>query len=169
MTFEECFKKGRIKEFSQGKALVEKEVKTAQQDLIDGKEGFEREKYKWTTIQSYYVMFHAARALLYIKNYREKSHHCLIVALKRLYVETGKIPVYFVEALQRGKRLREDADYYDDWSRESAEEMLKTAEEFLNKTRGIVGIKNDSILNTADTIKEKEEPQITINGKGKNL
>ena len=138
MTFEECLKKGRIKEFSQGKSLVPKELKTAEQDLADAKEGFERGKYKWTTIQSYYAMFHAARALIYVKNYREKSHHCLIIALQHLYIKTGDLPVYFVEALEKGKALREDADYYDDWSRIGAEEMLKLAVKFLDKTKGLI-------------------------------
>ena len=138
MTFEECLKRGRIKEFSQGKSLIQKELKTAEQDLTDGKEGFKREKYKWTTIQCYYAMFHASRALLYNKNYREKSHHCLIIALRHLYVMTGKLPSYFVEALQKGKALREDADYYDDWSEIGSSEMLKLAEEFLTKVKELV-------------------------------
>jgi len=141
MTFKECLKKGRIKEFSQGKALVQKELKTAEQDIVDGKEGFEREKYKWSTIQSYYVMFHSARSLLYNKNYREKSHYCLIIALRHLYVNTGELPAYFIEALQKGKALREDADYYDDWSKVGASEMLSLAEEFLNKAKELVHAK----------------------------
>ena len=144
MNFDECLKKGRIKEFSQGKALVQKELKTAEKDLIDGKEGFEREKYKWTTVQSYYAMFHSARALLFMKNYRERSHHCLISALRHLYVISGKIPVYFIEGLQKGKALREDADYYDDWSKLGAEEMLKLAEEFLTKAREIISDESQS-------------------------
>ena len=138
MSFEQCLKRGKIKEFSQGKALVQKELQTAEKDLVDGKEGFERKKYKWTTIQCYYVMFHAARALLYAKNYREKSHYCLIVALKHLYADPGKLPVYFIEALQKGKALREDADYYDDWSQIGSEETLKLAEEFLNKAKKLI-------------------------------
>jgi len=135
MSFDEGLRRGRIKEFSQGKALVQKEIKTAEKDLADGKEGFFREKYKWATIQNYYAMFHSARALLYQKNYREKSHYFLIFALKHLYVDSGKMPAYFVEALQKGKALREDADYYDDWSELGSSEMLKLAEEFLNKTK----------------------------------
>lgn len=137
MSFKRCLEKGKIKEFSQGKALVEKELQTAEKDLLDGKEGFEREKYKWATIQGYYVMFHSARALLYNKNYREKSHYCLIVGLKHFYVDTGELPNYFIEALQKGKALREDADYYDDWSKIGSEEALKLAEEFLNKAKDI--------------------------------
>jgi uncharacterized protein (UPF0332 family) len=138
MNFEECLKRGKIKEFSQGKSLLTKEIKTAEKDLLDGKEGFEREKYKWTTIQSYYAMFHAARALLYNKNYREKSHYCLIIALRHLYVENGQLSFHFIEILQKGKALREDADYYDDWSKVGASEMLKFAEEFLNKVKEII-------------------------------
>ncbi|MFH1305160.1 MAG: hypothetical protein ABIH74_02005 [Candidatus Omnitrophota bacterium] len=38
MTFEECLKRGKIKEFSQGKALVIKELDTAEHDLVDGRE-----------------------------------------------------------------------------------------------------------------------------------
>ena len=137
--FEECIKKCKIKEFSQGKSLLEKELSIAASDLTDAKEGFKREKYKWATIQTYYSMFHAARALLYVKNYREKSQHCLIVALRTLYVEKGKIPVHFIEILQKGKALREDADYYNEWSKIGAEEMLEYAEEFLDMVKKIVG------------------------------
>lgn len=140
MSFEDCLKRGKIKEFSQGKELVKKEFDTAEKDFLDGQEGFRREKYKWTTIQSYYAMFHTARALLYAKNYREKSHFCLIIALRHLYVDTGELSVYFVEALQKGKALREDADYYDDWSQTGAEEMLKLAEELLTKAKEIMQI-----------------------------
>ena len=139
MFFKECLKTGRIKEFSQGKMLAQKELKTAEKDIADAKEGFEREKYKWTTIQSYYAMFHAARTLLYIKNYRERSHYCLIVALKYLYVDAGELPIYFIEALQKGKALREDADYYDSWSRTGAEETLSLAEGFLDRVQEIIG------------------------------
>ncbi|MFC2149170.1 HEPN domain-containing protein [Candidatus Auribacterota bacterium] len=141
MTFNECLKRGRIREFSQGKDLVQKELETARRDLADGKEGFEREKYKWATIQSYYSMFHSARALLYHKNYREKSHYCLIIAMKHIYVKEGILSVYFVEALQKGKDLREDADYYDDWSKITSDEMLKMAGDFLKRAEDIISNK----------------------------
>jgi len=138
MDFKQCLEKGKIREFSQGKALVQKELQTVESDLQTAGKSFDQRGYKWTTIQSYYVMFHAARALLYNKNYREKSHYCLIVALRHLYVDTGKLPGYFIESLQKGKALREDADYYDDWSQTGSEETLKLAEEFLNKAKELI-------------------------------
>ncbi|MBU4257575.1 hypothetical protein KKC04_04155 [Patescibacteria group bacterium] len=58
-------------------------------------------------------------------------------------MDTGTLPAYFFEALQQGKTLREDADYYDDWSRTGSEEMLKLAEEFLSKVKELVSASNN--------------------------
>ena len=136
--FQECLNKGKIREFSRGKSLAKKELKTAGEDFIDAKDSFSREKYKWSTVQSYYAMFHSARALLYIKNYRERSHYCLIVALRALYTDKKLLSNTLVESLQRAKTLRENADYYDEWSREVAESLLKSAEKFLTATRKLI-------------------------------
>jgi len=136
--FQECLRKAKLQEFSRGRSLVKKELKSAEQDLVDARDSLNREKYKWSTIQSYYSMFHSARALLYIKNYREKSHYCLIVALRALYVDKKMFLNTLVESLQRAKTLRENADYYDEWSKETAESLLKAAEKFLSVSRQLI-------------------------------
>jgi len=118
--FEQCLKKNKIREFPRGKALMTKTLEIAQRDLERAEKTFNDKDYKWATIQSYYSMFHSARALLFAKNYREHSHYCLIVAMRALYVETRLLPGSLIEALGKGKRLREDADYYDRWSEEGA-------------------------------------------------
>lgn len=130
--FKDCLRKKKIKEFSRGKALVNKELKTAEEDLKTAKESFSNENYKWTIIQCYYSMFHSARALLYSKNYRERSHYCLIVALRAFYGEKGLLSIDLIEGFQKAKALRENADYYDQWSRKGAEALLDLAEKFLN-------------------------------------
>ena len=136
--FQECLRKGKIKEFSRGRSLVGKELGTAEQDLVDAQDSFKLKKYKWSTIQAYYSMFHSARALLYSRNFREKSHYCLIVALRQLYVDKKLLPHTIVESLNRAKTLRENADYYDQWSKEAAEAVLSSAEEFLSHARKLI-------------------------------
>jgi uncharacterized protein (UPF0332 family) len=138
--FEQCLKNQKIKEFSRGKALIGKELEAADSDLKQAKISIENRSYKWATVQSYYAMFHSARALLYAKNYREKSHYCLIIAIKALYTEKNLLPLYLIESLQKGKTLRESADYYDDWSEIGANEMLKNASEFIAKAKELLGI-----------------------------
>ncbi|GAH53360.1 unnamed protein product [marine sediment metagenome] len=130
--FERCLRSQKIKAFSRGKMLADKELKVAASDLEQAKITFEDDNYKWATIQCYYSMFHSARALLYIRNYRERSHHCLIVAIRVLYVEKKLLPLHLIEGLQKAKTLRESADYYDQWSKMGVETILKIAEEFLN-------------------------------------
>ncbi len=44
--FESCLKKNKIRKFSQGKSLVEKELNTALKDFNEAKESLEREKFK---------------------------------------------------------------------------------------------------------------------------
>lgn len=136
--FKECLKRNKIKEFPRGKALVKGALKTAQEDLASAEKSFNEKGYKWATIQSYYSMFHSARALLYAKNYREHSHHCLIIALRALYVETRLLPFTLIESLAKGKRLREDADYYNRWSEEGAEFVLKSAKDFFKTARELI-------------------------------
>ena len=46
-------------------------------------------KYEMAEMAAYNSAFHAARALLFAKGYTERSHFCLGVALRDLYI--GKI------------------------------------------------------------------------------
>lgn len=80
--FHRCVESGKIIRFVRGKLLVKKELSTADSDLIAAKASLGNLNYKWATIQGYYAMFHGARALVYSKNYRERSHYCLTVAFE---------------------------------------------------------------------------------------
>lgn len=136
--FENCLKRRKITEFTRGKTLVKKEIEIAAQDLTEAQASYQGKRYKWATIQAYYSMFHASRALLYLKGYRERSHYCLNIAMRVLYVETKKIPVTLIEAFAKAKRLREDADYYDQWNNSTASELVKAASQYLDKARAII-------------------------------
>ena len=129
--YDDCMKRGKIKSFSRGPALAPKEIEAAESDLSRARKTYGEADYKWTTIQTYYSMFHSARALLYIKSLREHSHYCLVAAINALYVETKIIPIHILEGFQEAKNLREDADYYHRWSQAGCEKLIKLAEEFL--------------------------------------
>ncbi|MCE5301074.1 MAG: HEPN domain-containing protein [Spirochaetia bacterium] len=113
-------------------------MEAARADLNRAERTFGDGDYKWATVQLYYSMFHSARALLYSKNLREHSHYCLIRAVRDLFVEKGLLQVMFVEALSDAKNLREDADYYNRWSKEAYEKMAKTTGEFIERTGELI-------------------------------
>ena len=67
--FEHCIDKRWLVRMPEARYLVTKELEVAGDDLAEAEAGYERGSYKWSTIQSYYAMFHAARALLYSHGY----------------------------------------------------------------------------------------------------
>jgi uncharacterized protein (UPF0332 family) len=140
--FEKCVEKGKLAKFSRGRSITDKKISEAFSDMNEAQEGFKNKKFKWATIQSYYAMFNAGNALLMHKGYREKnSHYCLIIGVKELYAKPGLVDISFIEALQKGKALRESASYQGEWSEESCANLLSDAEKFLNKAREIINEK----------------------------
>lgn len=133
--FEECLKRRKITEFERAKHLVAKELDQAEVDLKSAKSSFENKGYKWSIIQAYYSMFHSARALIYSRGYRERSHYCLIIAIRALFVEESLLSNTLVEGLQLGKKLRENADYYGEFSEDAASQMIENSAELLTVTK----------------------------------
>jgi uncharacterized protein (UPF0332 family) len=133
--FERCLKKKGLRISADARHWIKKELGDAANDLHEAESGLTRESYKWSTVQSYYAMFHAARALLYAKGYREKSHYCLRIAIEVLYVEPGDMPQHMINAFEVAKELRENADYESESSESGAEKLVKAAQEFLKLTK----------------------------------
>jgi len=138
--FRQCLDSKKIISFARGKRLVKKELSVARSDLSDAKAGYENERYKWSTIQGYYAMFHAARALIHSRGYREKSHYCLAVALKALFVDEGKMDAQLGRDFLNAMNLREAADYEAEFSQSGSEVVISSAEKFIEKAAAILNI-----------------------------
>ena len=136
--FEDCLKRGKIIRFPSAKKLAIKELDVAKADWIVSQQSLKQKNYKWATVQAYYTMFHAARTLLYHKGYREKSHYCLILAMKAFYVSEGVLEMRLVESLQAAKAMREGADYENTFDAESARALVDQAEEFLKIAEAVL-------------------------------
>ncbi len=138
--FKQCLENKKIIAFAKGKNLVRKEISVAQSDLFDAKAGYENERYKWSTIQAYYAMFHAARALIYSEGYREKSHYCLAVALRALFVDKNTMDAQLVRDFLNAMNLREAADYESDFSQAGAKAVIASADKFIERAIAILGL-----------------------------
>ena len=78
-------------------------------------------------------MFHSARALLYEKGFREKSHHALFVAIRELYA--GKIERSLIQDFEHGMYLRQEADYGLKFSEKGALDVIETAKSFFQRRK----------------------------------
>jgi len=121
------------------RGMIVKEIRAAETDLQDARDSLKQNKFKWATIQGYYSMFHSARALLYYRDYREKSHYALLVAMRELFVnELGK---NLISRFEQAMDLRQEADYCLKCSEVAAVGTLEGAQEFLAKSRELLKIK----------------------------
>jgi uncharacterized protein (UPF0332 family) len=136
--FRECLSKRKIIPFSRVKTLANKELMAAEEDLAEARDRSCHGKYKYATINAYYSIFHAARALIYSKGYRERSHFCLAVALEALFVDESLLASRYVRMLQDTMALREDADYSGSFSKEGASISISNAGEFIGAARNLV-------------------------------
>ncbi|MDD2432667.1 MAG: HEPN domain-containing protein [Clostridia bacterium] len=116
--------KGKLKHVQLNDKMVKKEFEIGKKDYASAVASFEAGNFKWATIQAYYAIFHAMRALLYKHNYREKSHVALKLSIKELFINNKKLPRSVYDTLERGMELREMADYKESYSQNSAENII---------------------------------------------
>jgi uncharacterized protein (UPF0332 family) len=135
--FESCLSSGGLKKFKPSDSKIRLELTAASKDLAEAKNRFSHQKFKYATINSYYSLFHSARALLYLCGYREKSHRCLKIAIEDLYVKKEVLSPKFMEYFEESMGLRQAADYQSVFSKNGAKRGLKAAKEFLKVAKKI--------------------------------
>lgn len=128
---DDLVRKGRLKPVTFAVDMCVKEYEVGKRDLESAEKSFADGNYKWATIQAYFAIFHAVRALIYKSGYREESHTALKLAFKGLYVETGKLSQTVFDALERGMDLREMADYKENFSQRGAENLITAVKQSL--------------------------------------
>jgi len=136
--FERMVEERRLTRIRVDRDLILKEIREAEADLTEAKDSLERSKFKWATIQGYYSMFPAARALIYSRGFREKSHYALLVALRKLLVR--ELGTKLIEDFEDAMSLRQEADYGLTFSEAGAKETIEAAEAFLKKAKEILKI-----------------------------
>lgn len=139
--FRKCLEKRKLVRIKKDRRRVQKEFGAAVYDLKMAKASFERKDFKWATVKAYYAMFHLAKSLLFSAGYREKTHFCLLIGLKELFVDKGKLYKKHIKNFEDAMTLREEADYESKFSGIGARETIQNAKEFLNEIKKILGMK----------------------------
>lgn len=142
--FKKCLDEKKLVKVKDVTDLITKELLAAVLDLAAAKTSLSEENHKWATVQAYYSMFHAAKALVYFKGYREKSHQCLGVALKALYADGNAMEEKHSNRFRDCMALRHDADYGMVYSAESSKEVVEWADEFLKEAKRLLDGKKEN-------------------------
>ncbi len=136
--FDRCIREGKLVKEGLQPDLVKKELEAAEADLESAGNSASEGNFKWVTVQAYYSMFHTAKALVLSRGYREKSHICLSIALKALFMDSGVLESRHLTRFRDCMGLREDADYGLIYSESSAKAALGWAREFLEDAKSAI-------------------------------
>src|SRR3989338_4515265 len=113
MNFKECVEKGSLKKNENAKKWVEKEWLIAGKFLKSARRTFEIEEFEMSVMAGYNSLFHSARALLFKQGMVEKSHFCLIEALKELYSKDQEL-IEFLKSIDQVRMSRQRVQYSGD-------------------------------------------------------
>lgn len=143
--FNSCIKAGLLRKIPPSKDKANQSLKKAEQWLAEANISFEGSAYSSSVLTSYMVMFHAARSILFLDGFREKSHACVARYLEEKYVKTGKLDKKWVDLLDHSREIRHDDQYNVSFfsTKGEAEKALKSARDFLLAIEDLFGkIKN---------------------------
>jgi uncharacterized protein len=91
--------------------------------------------------RAYYVVYHAARALLFSVGIETRTHRGLVALIGEHFVRTGRLSSEVGRLVSRMQRDREDADYAAGavFTRIEGQEALRDAARFLAEVRRLLG------------------------------
>lgn len=138
MKLEECLRKNLIRKREIRKEEIEQQIEIAQRYLKKAKIIFESEIYDVCLLTAYISIFHSARAMLYKKGYKERSHFCLFEFIKQEFKNDGEV-LRLAEIGQQYRETRHMVQYEGNLcSIEGAEEIIKDARLFLKAAKRII-------------------------------
>lgn len=112
-------------------------LKKAGRKLDSAKHLLDGNFYDDAISRAYYSMYHAAKAILSLKDIHPKRHAGVVTMFGLHFVTPGHVEDLYGKALARAQEDREDADYdiYYEADREEAESVIKDAEAFLDRVK----------------------------------
>lgn len=138
--YNDCVNGGLLRKVPPSKDKALKSIEKAEKWLVEAESTFKGSAFNSSVLDSYMVMFHAARSILFFDGWREKSHACVARYLEEKYVKAEKLERKWVELLDLHRQIRHDDQYDLSFfsTKEDAEKALQSAREFLERMRRLL-------------------------------
>jgi len=134
MIYEECFEKGQLRKAHIEKEDVFNQIKIAENYLKKAKLVCNKETYDISFLTAYISIFHSARALLFKKGYKERSHYCLFEFIRNEFDDQELARI--AEIGHNYRETRRLIQYEGSLCSEAmAKECILDAEEFLKAAK----------------------------------
>ena len=93
------------------KKKAKKSLEASRKWLEEADKNIKSDALKSSLLSAYLAVFHAARSVLFLDGYREKSHACIARYLEEKYVRKGLLEPEWVEMLDHFRELRHTDQY----------------------------------------------------------
>ena len=122
------------------KEYVEKCLQSASEALDEAKLLLQSSKLRGAISRAYYAMFHAARAILYQKGIKPKTHSGVRVMLSQHVVKEGIVSKELEKSLSKAYDMRQLSDYEVDaeFGKEAVEDVVNKAESFISQIEEVL-------------------------------
>jgi uncharacterized protein (UPF0332 family) len=139
-TIEHLLRENLLARIPKSKDKAKDSIKAANEWIAESKNNIFNKSFKSAILTAYLGMFHAARAILYLDGFREKSHFAVARYLENIYVGKGKLEVEWVEMLDYCRELRHSDQYRTSFiiTKEEANEFLDKAEKFVKRLENLL-------------------------------
>ena len=120
--------------------FVEASLLRAEKALRSAKLLLENKEIEDAVSRVYYAMFHAAKAILFSKDVKTKTHTGTISSFGEHIVKTGILDEEYADMLRKAFDLRQKSDYeiYTELDEELVRETVNNAEKFIGKVRELL-------------------------------
>ena len=138
--FQECLKKGLLRKTQPSKTKAKRSLEASRKWLEEAEKNFKSNALKSCLLSAYLAMFHAARSILFLDGYREKSHACIARYLEEKYVRNGFLEPEWVERLDHFRELRHTDQYSFNFfaSTDESKDTIKRSKEFMSRMEKLV-------------------------------
>lgn len=135
MTYKQCFERGLLRKATIENEEILHQLEIAENYIKKAESICRNETFDMSFLASYISIFHSARALLYTKGYKERSHFCLFEFIRNEFKNNKEI-ARFAEIGQNYRETRHKIQYDGSLcSEDSAKEAIDDAKEFLKKAK----------------------------------
>jgi uncharacterized protein (UPF0332 family) len=138
MNYKECVEKGLLRRTTILREEIECQIDIAEDYIKKAEKIFENEVFDISFLTAYISIFHSARALLYSKGYKERSHFCLFEFVREEYKDNPEI-ARLSEIAQSYRETRHMIQYGGlACSEGNAKEAINDAKKFLAAAKKLV-------------------------------
>lgn len=138
--FEDCLTKGRLKKIEVDVERVAAELETARDELTRARSCYVGGNWGEAATQAYFALFRTARAAINSQGYRDTNLYGLLAGVRKLFVETEKLPAKFIDSIRDAKDIKDVIYEGGRATRGDARQVLGWALGFVKAVLGLLAL-----------------------------